>query len=435
MRLLFMLAIFVVHKTCGQELICNTTESLFTICGTDTEIRSVVKQGTEQNFELSITRDMRIGANALNGLEIKYLFFNGKPRDEDDIDTFPTLTLDEDSLQGLPDLQILKINMVKVRFNGNPLDKVREVTGLYLEGCDLSEVPTELLASLPKLHTLDLTRNNITILRANAFANVSNTLADLDLSRNKMTTIEEGAINGLDSLEILKLSRNRFGTVPTTIRGMKNLKRLDIVSDEALTAIGTGAFQDLPNLIALFLQFNHIRRLEPGCFDNLSELKVLRLEDNYILNIPKGVFNNLGRLEKLNLESNHIETIESGAFDGLQLKVLNFHFNKFKTVPVGVFNNQSIASLSLSDCEIKEIKPRSFDGLQATTLDLSINSLRKIGREDFIGLNADVVKLNRNEIEEIANDAFKDSDIRKINLDGNSLLDRNVTAWGFKGSL
>ncbi|XP_028398367.1 protein slit-like [Dendronephthya gigantea] len=103
------------------------------------------------------------------------------------------------------------------------------------------------------MDVLDLSRNNITILRRN-FLDNHYKLRNLYLHKNSISVFEERAFVGLDNLERLQLRKNN------------------------LVELKNKAFEGLPKLKTLFLENNSFTTILNGTFDELTSLKKIALK-------------------------------------------------------------------------------------------------------------------------------------------------------------
>ncbi len=107
-------------------------------------------------------------------------------------------------------------------------------------------------------------------------------LKGLSLSGNRLTNLPNNFFKHLNSLALLKLSRNRLTTIdPTT-------------------------FQELTHLKALWLDNNHIQTLPANIFKNLLSLEMLSLESNCLDSLDPAIFCNLVHFKKLDLRNNEL---------------------------------------------------------------------------------------------------------------------------------
>ncbi|XP_060572173.1 adhesion G protein-coupled receptor A3-like [Ruditapes philippinarum] len=105
---------------------------------------------------------------------------------------------------------------------------------------------------------LDLSKNEITVLRKESFSQLSD-LQRLDLSHNRITLIEPGSFEGLSQLRRLDLSNNNLGSINGSIfSGLPNLQKL-MLSYNKLNTIPDGTFNDLPALRRLDFQSDYLR--------------------------------------------------------------------------------------------------------------------------------------------------------------------------------
>ncbi|XP_036145260.1 adhesion G protein-coupled receptor A3 isoform X2 [Monomorium pharaonis] len=123
---------------------------------------------------------------------------------------------------------------------GDRLEEVKDI--------DVNKVSVELIQ-------LDLSKNAIYAIQADAFVNLTN-LRRLDLSKNKINSIGEGCFNGLENLERLDLSQNQISTIDSyAFKKLSNLKRLKL-NGNSLTTLKEGIFHGLKMLKQLDLSNN-----------------------------------------------------------------------------------------------------------------------------------------------------------------------------------
>ena len=171
---------------------------------------------------------------------------------------------------------------------------------------NLTELPTELST---QGSFLNLSCNDFTIIRANAFSSLTN-LTIIRLDQNQISTIEPGAFNGRFPLQYLHLNVN------------------------ILEVIRQNVFSSLTDLKELWLDHNKIKTLEKGAFNGLSNLLRLYLHYNALEVILPERFISLEQLTHLWLCVNKIEVIENGSFVGLlRLRYICLHNNKLVHVP------------------------------------------------------------------------------------------------------
>ncbi|XP_062865250.1 toll-like receptor 3 [Trichomycterus rosablanca] len=260
---------------------------------------------------------------------------------------------------------------------------------------------------------LDLSDNRLS-LKGEPFSGVSN-LKWLDVSRNKLTTVQLGMRPQLQSLETLILNSN----------DIKDLKKDDFsflsnstqfrtlgLSSVPLKKVESGCFKPIAGFQDLVLDgcklINFLSRLseelsytalrnlslqntQQGTLTNSSfkglaktKLTILDLSNNNMIEIADGAFQWLPVLEILILEHNNLKHLTNGTFIGLNsLKTLSLrtaltksHTSAYPTIKDFTF--QKLAKLEylwMDHNSFREISENTFNGLRSLRiLDLSWSS-------------------------------------------------------------
>nr|XP_037274609.1 leucine-rich repeat-containing protein 15-like [Rhipicephalus microplus] len=157
---------------------------------------------------------------------------------------------------------------------------IKNLSGIQLDGNKLQGVPIAVNAARA-LVTL-LVRRNL-IKRLQGMLDLPK-LVRLDLSRNKIETLEEEYLTGLPKLRYLVLSQNSIHNLSPKL------------------------FRQAKSLVLVKLNNNHIHSVE-GVFDHLSGLEVLDLNLNNICEADSIARFTLSSLKELTLEHNCISQI------------------------------------------------------------------------------------------------------------------------------
>ncbi|XP_050431725.1 protein artichoke [Adelges cooleyi] len=360
-------------------------------------------------------------------------------------------------------------------------------------------VPSQLFPSTVKL---DLSQNSIRRLSDKSFAVVKNTIEDLrlagnllgdtlnpifsttefhglsklirlDLSENRISSLEEGILKGCVNLEELKLNENRLDFVPSSsLNGPQALRVLSLKNNR-IESIHQRSFLSQKSLLTIDLSSNRVNNIEIGAFEGLASLKQLLLAENRLSKFNSDVFLGAEKLEKLdvsnnfiaefptvslkrfenlkilNLSSNLIQkldntqlttlevldvsrnnigTISSGTFTSLRkLKILNLAVNMLRTVEDDAFEGlTNLESLSLEDNNILLIPVTALAKLpKLNKLRLDYNRIAALSLNILRGMSDILVELglSRNVIREVPPDVFQDfKKLRVLDLAGNLLL-------------
>ncbi|XP_053340085.1 leucine-rich repeats and immunoglobulin-like domains protein 1 [Clarias gariepinus] len=285
--------------------------------------------------------------------------------------------VDTDILSNLP-------NLKEVRLDHNELTSIPEfgsaspaIVTLHLHHNKISSVQGSRLRNLTHLETLDLSNNDIIDVREHCFPRGLR-VRELSLSGNKIVHLEFGAFRNLnETLQVLRLSRNRLTQLP--VKGL-----------------------ELPRLTQLDLSRNRLRLIEGLTFQGLSNLEVLKLQRNNISKLTDGAFFGLARMRTLHLDYNSLKEVNSGSLYGLQ-SLLHLHLS-----------NNSIASFNPEGWRFCE---------RLRELHLGHNNLTKLAEGSFVKLaNLQTLQLSHNSISYIAEGAFRGlSSLRLLELEHNDI--------------
>uniref|UniRef100_A0A8C8CY16 Ig-like domain-containing protein n=1 Tax=Oncorhynchus tshawytscha TaxID=74940 RepID=A0A8C8CY16_ONCTS len=294
----------------------------------------------------------------------------------------------------------------------------------------------------------------------------------LDLSHNKLQSLDSTVFRKLRYLSEIKLNNNEFETVPdlgphaaniTTLilannritkisleqlRPLQRLETLDL-SNNSIVDIKADSFPALP-LKNLIMNNNRISTLETGCFVNLSStLQVLRLNRNRLSTIPAKIFQlpNLQHLElnrnrvrrvegltfhglhalrSLKIQRNGISRLMDGAFWGLSnMEVLQLDYNNLTEVSKGwLYGLLTLQQLHLGHNAISRIRPDAWEFCQKLSeLDISSNHLTRLEESSFVGLSLlDELHIGNNRVSFIADGAFRGlSHLQMLDLQNNEI--------------
>ena len=188
-------------------------------------------------------------------------------------------------------------------------------------------------------------------------------LVKLDLSRNSIESIEEGAFSGLHSLKSLDLSSNRLSDISS--RNWPYLSELEILdlTKNNFATIYAGFFEGLGSLRSLTLSGNEdLQRIELNAFAGLYKLDFIEVRD-----CP------------------HLNFIDEFAFEHPnQLTSVDFANDALTMLPVNLINWRQLETLELSgnpwkcDCELLRFLPETLQTLKKKTNGIAKMEFRPI---------------------------------------------------------
>ncbi|XP_024861249.1 toll-like receptor 13 isoform X3 [Kryptolebias marmoratus] len=208
--------------------------------------------------------------------------------------------------------------------------------------------------TIPTMSTLRICGNKLELIKSD-FLKLCVNVTELDLGTNNISDIETNAFASMKHLRILSLRYNRLSSVPSVIRKLQNLSKLDLKFNK-ITGVECQDFSNQTNLTELNLQNNSITALKTCAFNDLVQLQVLTLQYNKINDLNKAFQRYLPNLKYLHLNGNKLTSIKNEVFRGLR----------------------SLLNLSLHENQIKELYSDSFVGLRnLTEIQLMSNQITK----------------------------------------------------------
>ncbi|XP_069862575.1 leucine-rich repeats and immunoglobulin-like domains protein 2 isoform X2 [Dipodomys merriami] len=300
-------------------------------------------------------------------------------------------------------LQEVKMNyneLTEIPYFGEP---TTNITLLSLVHNLIPQINAEAFQFYPALESLDLSSNIISEIKTSSFPRMQ--LKYLNLSNNRITTLEAGCFDNLSSsLLVVKLNRNRISMIPPKIFKLPHLQFLELEHNN-LTGVNKGWLYGLRMLQQLYVSQNAIERISPDAWEFCQRLSELDLSYNQLARLEESAFVGLSLLERLNLGDNRVTHIADGAFRFLSnLQTLDLRNNEI--------------SWAIEDAS------EAFAGLTSLTeLILQGNQIKSITEKAFLGLESlEHLDLNNNAIMSIQESAFAQTPLKELVLNTSSLL-------------
>ncbi|XP_015590280.1 protein artichoke [Cephus cinctus] len=293
---------------------------------------------------------------------------------------------------------------------------------LYLDNNNLTMIPAGSLKGPRAIRILTLAENNIASLPRGAFSTLGESLLHIDLSKNELSYMEDGALSGLGRLLFFNISHNdltRFNS--DVFKGAYNLLQLDL-SANFLQDFPTDALRHLEDLKFLNISNNLITGIERANLASMTELQVLDLSRNNIARLGVNTFSSLSSLIRLDLSLNALRTIEESSFEGLtNLKWLSLQDNNILLIPTSALAR--LPSLAHLHIEFNRIAALSSDLIRSAaptlvTLGLTRNLIREIPSRLFFNFERlTSIKLCGNMLSSISQNTFTGLEDTLLNLD------------------
>ncbi|XP_006824235.1 uncharacterized protein LOC102801696 [Saccoglossus kowalevskii] len=248
-------------------------------------------------------------------------------------------TISNGTFSGLINLRMLDLcDNQLTQFPKGSLDGLQSLKSLKVSSNLFTEMPSsELFVSTP-LKSLFLDGNPILSLENGQFYNFSH-LEDLSLKNVvAVKNLTDHIFDGIaDTLRSLDLSSNELSSTPSSVRMLRQLKRLDIQSNK-IVQLDVDVYSELRGLNILNLNENQLENIPGDILSNFDNLTQLYLGYNNITHIPKDGFGSGSKLQRLYLNNNNMETIDANAFRGFSdLTFIDLTFNALSSLPDNVF--------------------------------------------------------------------------------------------------
>ncbi|CAH0561146.1 unnamed protein product [Brassicogethes aeneus] len=231
------------------------------------------------------------------------------------------LTQIPNALAKLPDLQELSISGNRIKYiSGGVLQKTPNLALLELKGNPLFGVDSHAFSFLPRLRKLILSEAR----DLSAFPNLNGTTAleVLRLDRAGLSSVPATLCLTCPRLKSLDLKSNKLTVVPD-FNLCRDMRVLDLASNY-IKSIEEKPFRGMYQMHDLLLANNQIQYIPQDAFYNLSKLQVLDMENNQISFIHPDAFLAISKIEDLNLGNNVFSHLPSAGLERLlHLKTFN----------------------------------------------------------------------------------------------------------------
>ena len=216
-----------------------------------------------------------------------------------------------------------------------PRDEYTDNRLYYKVNVNLTEIPTDIPREAVNV---DLQYNYITHIPGNVFSHLDQ-CEILSLIANQISTIEQGAFNGLVKIRDLDLRGNYITRIQADMfSDLSQCEKLSLWNNQ-ISVIESGAFRGLVGIRDIYLDDNRLTELRSDMFLEPDTLQSLYLRSNQIVAITDDTFINLQNLKLLELGNNRIKTLTPRTFRGLDsLQELVLDVNDLTGITVGVFS-------------------------------------------------------------------------------------------------
>ncbi|KAJ7720551.1 adenylate cyclase [Mycena metata] len=313
----------------------------------------IVRRRFEQaGYDESDGQDLLVGAELSFLLKFVYKsLFLGPAEEELKFDNFGYIDLTGRSLRTIPVvLHQHADSIVSLRLSGNPM----------------IEIPLDFIQSSTTLRELRLSYMGMK--KVPHSLRHSTTLTRLDLSCNRIVTLDEAYLDDIQGLTTLYVQNNYLETLPWSFSRLRRLFTLNISNNKFRTF--PAGVSELGELRNLDISFNSISEL-PEEIGHLKNLKRLVIVGNQVSKLPDE-FSSLGRLEELDCRRNQISDLTVACMLP-KIETLSADHNALHDLALLI--GPCLTTLDVSHNEITQLSlvrgPIGRSPMALTTLDIS----------------------------------------------------------------
>ncbi|XP_058452289.1 chaoptin [Malaya genurostris] len=363
--------------------------------------------------------------------------------------------IDANTFRGMRFLRRLHLNDNMISDVGRgTFGSVTRIGTIDLARNRIKKVDYQMFYQLNYIEILNLAENEITEIQKDSFKDLY--LTHINISHNRLETIEPKSFINCANMTVLDLSHNLIKSIPRTAFDETTYASEWLLTHNLLTNMSQIPLSNMTGLRVLNASYNNIVEIPKNTFPKLYELHTIDISHNNISFIYNAVFQNLFSLRILNLSNNALEKIGPSTFGTLPtLLEMDMSNNNLKDITRGALaktsglrflimsNNKlerifqipiSLNHLNLANNEISEIPDKTWPVMNSLlTLDLSHNKLQNnLQRGSFAGLlTLQRLNLEANEISELPRESLADlGTLQYLHLKDNNITKLPKAALG-----
>ncbi|XP_063293068.1 toll-like receptor 13 [Pelobates fuscus] len=205
-----------------------------------------------------------------------------------------------------------------------------------------------------------------------------------------------------------------------------NTKYLNI-SQNKIKTLNQGCFAHMPLIQQLRLDYNNLKIIDSGAFDNLTSLEILDLSNNKISNLPQSVFRGLRNLTKLLLHHNSIVSIHVEVFKPLEnlvfINLSSNYFDNFNGIVGSIQPLQRLETLLICSNHLTSLNHTYKLPLSLSRIFICKNNLRNLDCETDLFHNVQLLDLTYNNMTSSSLQSLNLTKIRNLYVGFNKHFD------------
>ncbi|GFV56483.1 chaoptin [Trichonephila clavipes] len=298
---------------------------------------------------------------------------------------------------------------------------------LQLDHNNISKMTVSCIHSLPKLHHLDVSNNDMEVIPTDLFSSAKHTyLSTVHISNNELGSIKSGTFDSVPHLSTVVLFGNKISTIESFAFTNCSYLHTVVLSENGLTSIDPSSFNNLTRLSNIYLQDNNLSSFSFDIITGDTSQLYLNLSNNVLKDLDdRNVTTPVSlKIRTLDLTNNRISVIPDSFFLFSYKYLLHLFLSKNQISKISSVELPVLQVLHLSCNNFDSLHTYSFECCRNTQiLMLDHNNISHISESSFKSMqNLRILDLSYNNIDRLPERVFVDTQIERLNLSRNNLL-------------
>ncbi|GIZ00902.1 chaoptin [Caerostris extrusa] len=298
---------------------------------------------------------------------------------------------------------------------------------LQLDHNNLSKITVSSIHSLPKLHHLDMSNNDMGEIPTDLFSTTKHTyLSTVHISNNNLGSIRSKTFDSIPHLSTVVLFGNKISSIERFAFSNCSYLHTVVLSENGITSIDSSAFNNLTRLSNIYLQDNNLVEFSFDIITGDTSQLYLNLSNNLLKDL--GDTNDTQpsplKIRTLDLTNNRISVIPESFFLSSSKYLLHLFLskNKISNLPHATISMLQVLHLSCNNFD--SLHEHSFECCNSVQiLMLDHNNISNVSDTSFRGMNnLRILDLSFNNIDRLSGSVFSDTQIERLNLSRNNFL-------------
>lgn len=231
----------------------------------------------------------------------------------------------------------------------------------------------------------DLDLNNCGLTDISLLKGLTDKVTSIDLSENNLTEIPDGLFDNMTNLEAVYLNTNYLVSLPKDLfKNNKNLEWINLRSNK-LSYVDKDTFAELPALKYLELDNNDIITVEDGALRGDTAMEQFAISGNILSSLPEDLFDSCENVDFINIAGNQFTRLPKCINRAKKLRKLIAYNNALTDISDIDYSQMSeLVEVDFMKNYIEEIPDKAFaNNKKMLAVDLHDNQLTNISGDIF----------------------------------------------------